>query len=138
MFDDTDNFIKDNLQNILDGNFDDKFKPEQLKIMLELSFLYNHISIENDSIIFKYNGIELKINGMSEIDELASQKFEKTDQIITAFIQNKLPNVWICASNRVTQIGPKEEITSMIKDTDIFKSALKQFLRDKKINEILE
>ena len=113
MFDDTDNFIKDNLQNILDGNFDDKFKPEQLKIMLELSFLYNHISIENDSIIFKYNGIKLKINGMSEIDELA----------------------W---NNRVTQIGPKEEITSMIKGTDIFKSALKQFLRDKKINDILE
>jgi hypothetical protein len=29
MLDDTDNFIKDNLQNIIDGKFDDKFDKEQ-------------------------------------------------------------------------------------------------------------
>lgn len=35
-----DNYIKDNFQNILDGKFDDKFEPDQLKMMLEMSFLY--------------------------------------------------------------------------------------------------
>jgi hypothetical protein len=103
MLDDTDNYIKDNLQNIIDGKFDDKFDKEQLKMMLELSFLYNHISIENDSVIFEYNGVKLKISGISE----------------------------------VFGIYAKESITSAIKNDVVFKSALKQFLRDKKINEIL-
>ena len=104
MLDDTDNYIKDNLQNILDGNFNDKFEPEQLNMMLELSFLYNHISVENDSVIFGYNGVKLKISGISELP---------------------------------TQFA-KEHITSTIKNDVVFKSALTQFLRDKKINEILE
>jgi hypothetical protein len=102
MLDDTDIYIKDNLQNILDGKFDDKFDKEQLKMMLEMSFLYNHINVENDSVIFEYNGVKLKINGISP-----------------------------------TQFA-KETITSSIKNDVVFKSALTQFLRDKKINEILE
>jgi hypothetical protein len=104
MLDDTDNYIKDNLQNIIDGKFDDKFSKEQLKMMLEMSFLYNHISSEYDSVIFSYNDIKLKISGISEI-----------------------PGGFA-----------KETITSAIKNDEVFKSALKQFLRDKKINEILE
>jgi hypothetical protein len=104
MLDDTDNYIKDNLQNIIDGKFDDKFSSEQLKMMLEMSFLYNHISVESDSVIFEYNGVKLKIGGVSELP---------------------------------TQFA-KETITSAIKNDVVFKSALTQFLRDKKINDILE
>jgi hypothetical protein len=104
MLDDTDNYIKDNLQNIIDGKFDDKFSSEQLKMMLEMSFLYNHITIKNDSVIFEYNGVKLKISGLSD-----------------------LPGIYA-----------KEEITSCIKSDKSFKSALTQFLRDKKINDILK
>ena len=108
MLDDTENYIKDNLQNIIDGKFDDNFSKEQLKMMLEMSFLYNHISVENDSVIFEYNGVNLKINGINDLI-------------------NSIP------------IGiDKNEIFSMIKNDVVFKSALTQFLRDKKINEILE
>ncbi len=104
MLDDTENYIKDNLQNILDGKFDDKFDKEQLKMMLEMSFLYNHISSEYDSVVFSYNGVKLKISGISEI-----------------------PGGFA-----------KDQITSSIRNDVVFKSALKQFLRDKKINDILE
>jgi len=104
MFDDTDNYIKNNLENIIDGKFDDKFSSEQLKMMLEMSFLYNHITIENDSVVFKYGNKTISVNGVSEL---------------------------------TTQFA-KETIVSSVKNTDIFKSALTQFLRDKKINEILE
>ena len=104
MLDDTENYIKDNLKNIIDGKFDDKFEPDQLKMMLEMSFLYNHISVENDSFIFEYDSVKLKISGVSEI-----------------------PGGFA-----------KEHITSAIKNDVVFKSALTQFLRDKKINEILE
>ena len=85
-----------------DGKFDDKFDKEQLKMMLEMSFLYNHITSENNSIVFRYERVS--IEGVSELP-----------------IQ-----------------FAKETITSAIKNDVVFKSALKQFLRDKKINDILE
>jgi len=104
MFDDTENYIKDNLQNIIDGKFDDKFSQEQLRMMLEMSFLYNHITVENNSVVFKYENKTISVNDVSELP---------------------------------TQFA-KETITSAIKNDVVFKSALTQFLRDKKINEILE
>lgn len=104
MLDDTDNYIKDNLQNIIDGKFDDDFSTDQLKTMLELSFLYNHISVENDSIIFKYDAETVSLNGVSQFP---------------------------------TQFA-KEHITAIFKNNEIFKSALTQFLRDKKINDVLK
>ena len=103
MLDDTDNYIKDNLQNILDGKFDDKFEPDQLKMMLEMSFLYNHINIntENKSVFFRYDDKRVSLEGFpSDFSEI--------------------------------------EIVSCIKSDAIFKSAFKQFLRNKKINDILE
>ena len=104
MLDDTDNYIKDNLQNIIDGKFDDEFQTDQLKMMLEMSFLYNHISVENDSVIFEYGNRQIKIKSISSI-----------------------PTPYL-----------KETIVSHIKREEVFKSALKQFLRDKKINDILK
>jgi len=103
MIDDTDKFIKDNLLNIIDGKLNDKFKPEQLKMMLELSFLYNHTTIENESIIFNYNGSKLVFS-------------------------EKLNDLW--------SVG-KDTIISTIRNDELFKSSLIQFLRDKKINDIL-
>jgi hypothetical protein len=55
-------FIKDNLENFIDGKFDDKFGPDHLKMVLELSFLFNHTTTDGNYIIFKYNGIGLNIN----------------------------------------------------------------------------
>jgi hypothetical protein len=59
---DTNTFIKDNLQNIIDGKFDDKFETDYLKMMLELSFLFNHLRTDKYYIIFEYSGQVLKIN----------------------------------------------------------------------------
>ena len=56
--------IKDNLQNIIDGKFDNKFEPEQLKMMLELSFLLNHITWDDDSMTFEYNDRSLKLSNL--------------------------------------------------------------------------
>ena len=105
--DDTALFIKDNLQNILDGKFDDKFSSEQLKMMLEMSFLYNHITFESDSVVFGYGSQKLKISGITEI--IHSQPFGiSTDQIF-----------------------------STIKSQSVFKSSYASFLRGKKIDDIL-
>lgn len=65
--DETNQFIKDNLQNIVDGKFDDKFSSEQLKMMLEMSFLYNHITFELDSIMFEYDNQKLRVSNIHEI-----------------------------------------------------------------------
>jgi hypothetical protein len=104
MLDDTDKYIKDNLQNIIDGKFDDKFEPDQLKMMLEMSFLYNHISFEDDSVIFEHGTNKIKIDSISSI-----------------------PTLYL-----------KETIVSQLKSEEAFKSSIKEFLRDKKINDLLK
>ena len=110
--DDTDLFIKDNLNWILAGKYDDKFSKEQLDKMIELSFLYNHITIENDKLTFKYD--KLQIN---------------------------LTNLYDQYSDLVYQIG-KEGVKNMIITTitsqDNFKSGFNSFIRDKKINKIID
>jgi hypothetical protein len=110
--DDTDLFIKDNLDWILAGKYDDKFNKEQLDKMIELSFLYNHITIENDTLKFEYD--KLQIN---------------------------LTNLYQQYSDLVYQIG-KEAVKNMIITTitsqDNFKSGFKSFLRDKKIKKIID
>ena len=105
-------FIKDNLDWILAGKYDDKFNKEQLDKMIELSFLYNHITIENDTLKFEYD--KLQIN---------------------------LTNLYQQYSDLVYQIG-KEAVKNMIITTitsqDNFKSGFKSFLRDKKIKKIID
>jgi Zn/Cd-binding protein ZinT len=110
--DDTDLFIKENLDWILAGKYDDSFSKEQLDKMIELSFLYNHITIENDALKFEYD--KLQIN---------------------------LTNLYEQYSDLVYQIG-KEGVKNMIITTitsqDNFKSGFKSFIRDKKINKIID
>jgi len=101
-----DKYIKDNLLNIIDGKLNDKFNPEQLKMMLELSFLYNHTTIEYQLVIFEYNGSKLKFSAKDSPYDLWG--------------------------------NGKESIISTIRNDELFKSSLIQFLRDKKINDILK
>lgn len=105
---DTNQFIKDNLQDIIDGKFDDKFSSEQLNMMLEMSFLFNHITFELDSILFKYGEMPtFKISGINDLI-------------------HSIP------------FGPTEDqIFSIIRNESVFKSAYTSFLRDNKINRIL-
>ena len=112
LLDDTDIFIKDNLDGILAGDMDDKFNKEQLDKMLEISFLYNHLTFEMDSLTFEHGGTKLKVN-----------------------------NLYEQYSDLVYQIG-KEGVKNMVMTTitsqDQFKSAFKSFIRDNKINKIIE
>jgi hypothetical protein len=108
--DDTALFIKDNLQNILDGKFDDKFSKEQLKMMLEMSFLYNHITFESDSVIFDYNDQKVEVSNINQL------------------IHSQNP----------FGINVEDQIFSTIKSQEEFKSSYYSFLRDKKIDDILK
>ena len=107
--DDTALFIKVNLQNILDGKLNDKFSSEQLKMMLEMSFLYNHITFESDSVLFDYNGQKVKVSNINQL------------------IHSQSP----------FGINVEEQIFSTIKNQEEFKSSYASFLRDKKIDDIL-
>jgi hypothetical protein len=106
--DDTALFIKVNLQNILDDKLNDKFSSEQLKMMLEMSFLYNHITFESDSVIFDYNSQKVEV---SNINQLIHSPFG---------------------------INVEDQIFSTIKSQEEFKSSYASFLRDKKIDDILK
>ena len=80
---DTNIFIRDNLQNIIDGKFDDKFGPDHLKMVLELSFLFNHTTTDKYYIIFKYNDIVLKINVFE------SHRLLQSEEEVISFIRRE-------------------------------------------------
>lgn len=110
--DDTDIFIKDNLDWILAGKYDDKFNKDQLDKMIELSFLYNHMVLENDKLTFEYSNWQIN-----------------------------LTNLYDQYSDLVYQLGKdgvKNMIITTITSQEQFKLAFKSFLRDKQISKIID
>lgn len=67
----TNQTIKDDLQSLVDGTYDVKclriLTPEQLKMALELSFLFNHITTDIDTIIFEYDTFKVKVSGVHDL-----------------------------------------------------------------------
>ncbi len=60
---DTNQFMKDNLDGFIRGDFDDKFDSSVIERIIELSFLLNHIEVlESSSILFKYEKVSIKLN----------------------------------------------------------------------------
>ncbi len=114
LLDDTDIFLKNNLDMILMGKYADQFSGEQKEKMLELSFLYNHLTIlpEEDYLIFEYDDIVIRITNLySQYSDLIYQ---------------------------IGKDGVKNIIVNTIISQDRFKSAFKSFLRDRKINKIID
>lgn len=110
--DNTDLFIKDNLDWILAGNYDDDFNKAQLDKMIELSFLYNHLRLEDDKLTFEYNKWQINLGN------LISQYTELLNQLGKEAVKNMI----------ITTITSQEQ----------FKLALVSFLRDNKINKIID
>lgn len=110
--DDTDFFIKSNLDWILAGKYDDKFSKEQLDKMIELSFLYNHLTSENDKLIFEYSNWQINLTNL----------YEQYSDLL----------------NQLGKEAVKNMIITAITSQDQFKLAFKSFLRDNKINKIIE
>ncbi len=111
-FDDGDIFIKDNLDWILAGNYDHKFSSEQLDKMTELSFLYNHLVFSDNKLTFSYNDITINLTNIyQQLGDLVGYMGKE---------------------------GVKNMIINTITSQDGFKSAYKSFLRDRKINRVIE
>lgn len=99
-----DDFIKDNLYNLIDGKLDKEFDfdTEKINRLIELSFLYNHIKKETDIIIFSYDEYHIYLKGIGNIppDFLTTtitQSFlekENFKKALTKFLrEHKLKNI---------------------------------------------
>ena len=68
MLGDTDIYIKENLDKIMNGDWDKNFNnKEEIEMIKKTSFLYNHIKIEEKCIVFEYNDKKVKYNYNSDI-----------------------------------------------------------------------
>ncbi len=81
---------------------------EEISAAIEYSFLLNHLYLDDRGIIFKYDKLTIKVDRGSIIE------------------YSILGN------------STKESIISLIKGSDDFKSCFKSFLRDKKIEKIIQ
>lgn len=59
--------LKEDIDIIFNGGYNDDFLSDQIEYIKQISFLYNHIDIEDNSLVFKYDNMKLKINGISEL-----------------------------------------------------------------------
>ena len=65
--DETELKLKEDIDIIFNGGYDDKFPPDQIEYIKQLSFLYNHIDVEDGLIVFKYDNMKLQILGVDEL-----------------------------------------------------------------------
>jgi len=79
---DTNQFIKDNLDQFIKGDFNDKFDIPSIERLIELSFLLNHVDILDGSIIFKYEKIKIKIN-------LVDRDFPYSEEEVVHYIKSE-------------------------------------------------
>jgi hypothetical protein len=80
----TNQTIKDDLQSLVDGTYDGILSSEQLKFALELSFLFNHIRLDGNSIIFEYNKLCIKVSN----NEFIPTEYEE-ERIIHTIIKEE-------------------------------------------------
>jgi hypothetical protein len=107
--DSIDNYIKDNLENIMNGLWDEQFDVEGLEEVKKMSFLLNHIAIEDKCIVFEYNNPVIRYSfGCDPMDYMQFGGDLKTHMFST------------------------------IKNDDHFLTSYTAFKRDWKINKILE
>jgi len=78
----TNELIKGDLLKIASGGYDEYFEKEDVYKVLELSFFLNHIETLDDSIIFSYEKIKIKV---ANISELAYFSVDVESQIYSVF-----------------------------------------------------
>jgi len=108
----TNELIKGDLLKIASGGYDEYFEKENVYKVLELSFFLNHIETLDDSIIFSYEKIKIKVANISELAYFSVY----------------------------TSANPESQIYSVFKNQEDFKKAFKSFLinlRDDKLNKLL-
>jgi hypothetical protein len=60
--DETDQIIKDKINEIMSGEWDSNFEPEQLHMLKRRSFLLNNISKNDTDITFEWNGDKINVH----------------------------------------------------------------------------
>ena len=107
--DSTDEYLRDNLENIMKGEWDNHFDSSQLEVARKESFMLNHISIEERNIIFEYG--EVKIRYKFDSDPLDFHMYG---------------------------VDSKMHMFSMIKNDESFLNTYTAFIRDWKITTIID
>lgn len=107
--DSTDEYLKNSLDAIMNGDWDDHFNESQLEIARKESFMLNHISIGERNITFEYG----------------------SEKIVYSFNSDPL-------DFHMHGGDFKMHMLSMIKSDEAFLKSYKSFLRDWKIGKIIE
>ena len=109
MIDKTDEYLRDNLENIMKGEWDSHFNESQLEMARKESFMLNYITIGERNITFEYG----------------------SEKIVYRFDAD--PSDFNMLGGDF-----KSHMTQMIKNDEAFLKSYKSFLRDWKIGKIID
>lgn len=65
---DTDEYIKLSLESIISGKWNEHFYTEQIKNLLQLSFILNHLVYSEGYFQFQYGDVEIKVTQLDECE----------------------------------------------------------------------
>ena len=85
--DETDQIIKDKINEIMSGEWDSNFEYEQLNMLKRRSFLLNNISQNVADITFEWNGNKINVHS-SEILELGMFWADTFNHIVSSIMSD--------------------------------------------------
>jgi hypothetical protein len=90
--DSTNKYIRENLNNIMNGEFDNEFIPEELDHFRKMSFLLNHITYIENKIVFEYNNLKISCDYKDtqnfigiDTEFYLTSKIKNTDDFIVSY-----------------------------------------------------
>ena len=87
--DETDEIIKDKINEIMSGEWDSNFEPEQLNMLKRRSFLLNNISQNGADITFEWNGNKINVHN-SDIVELSMFWADTFNHIVSSIMSDPI------------------------------------------------
>ena len=85
--DETDEIIKDKINEIMSGEWDSNFEYEQINMLKRRSFLLNNISQNGVDIIFEWNGNRINVHN-SDIVELSMFWADTFNHIVSSIMSD--------------------------------------------------
>lgn len=87
--DETDQIIKDKINEIMSGEWDSNFEPEQLNMLKRRSFLLNNISKNDADITFEWNGDKINVR-CGDILELNLYLADTLNHVISSIMSDPI------------------------------------------------
>lgn len=86
--DETEQMIKDSLEPIMRGDWDERFDEKEIEMLRRRSFLLNHLTIDGKDFLFEHGRIRLKVTSQEQL-EMSMYWSDATEHVLNTILNQK-------------------------------------------------